>query len=494
MRPMGLITLLLTTLTLADPAVLALLGPAMPALGAPARLAPDDPAPTATGSRLSLAMAVELAARNAPAVHAAAATRNGLSAREQEVRGGALPQLSLSVGGYDLGMLSGAGGPGGSLGTSTLGSPGFGGVPGGAATTAGGMGSLGGSLGGLGGLSSLAPGASRFGQVQITVTQLIYDGGRLGDGLDAVRLSQELAESEQTGARRKAQYDAAIAYLNVLKAGSLYEVALEGERQAARHLDMAKARVARGVAAQFEVLQAGSQLAQAQAARAKAASALDLARLTLEMAIGAPVGNLDPDPAVPTGLVPDVERAWAERPELRQLAIAQDIGRSRAESQRKAVLPALMGLGSYVYQPGGTSYYVLGVALQGSLYNGGQTASRILQAEADIEREQHRIEAQRRAVRLEVQSAELARKEAAVRVATLERGVETAVEMHRLAGVRYRAGVGTGTEVVDAQAALSQARSNLVVARFDALISEILLAQALGLDLADLLQVKGRQS
>ncbi len=451
------------------------------------------PARAESGTMLTLAEAVELAGRNAPAVHAAAAARSGQEAREREIRGGSLPQITMGAAGYNLGMLGGASGIAGSAGSAgTSGAAGASGA--GSVGGLGGLAGLGSASGGLGGQTAPPPGASRFGQFQLTGTQVLYDGGRVRDGLEAARLGQDLADAELQGARRKAQYDAAIAYLNVLKARSLHEVAVEGVEQARNHLGLAQTRVKRGAGAFFEVLQAQSQLSQAQAAATKARGGLDLSGLALETAIGRTVADLEPDPGMLPDLEPDVDLAWSNRPELRQIAIKQDLERSRLAAQQKNALPTVAGLGTYVYQPGSTSYYMLGVTVQSALYNGGQTAARVDQAAAEIEKDNQRLEGQRRSVMLEVRSADVARKEAEARLATLGQGLVTAIEMHRLAQVRYRAGVGTGTEVVDAQAALTQAKGNLVMARFDARIAQVRLAQALGLDLAGLLPTKGKHS
>lgn len=417
--------------------------------------------PADSSAALTLLEAVRLASERSPSVHAAMASRQIVEAKEQEVKGGAYPQLSLSAGGFSLNMFGGSLGPLAGIGAQ-------------------------GSFGGL------SAGNNHLGQLQASATQVLYDAGRIGEGLKVARYSQQAVDLEILQARRKAQYDAAMAFMNALKAERLEEVARAAVTQAEDHVALAESRLKGGVGTRFEVLQAETHRSNATANAMKAHTVLAIARLSLETAVGEPLQALERETTIP-GEPPtsDPEAALSQRPELRQLRLKHQIDETAVAIQEKGFMPTVAGMGSYTYQPGGSHYYLVGATLQWALFNGEQTRARVSQAQGELAKDRHQLEGLRRSLQLEAQSALLTRDEAHARLATYEQSLRSASEAHRLAQVRYRAGMGTGSEVIDAQLALVQGRSNLVVARYDAQIAELRLAQAMGKDLDSMLATKG---
>lgn len=68
----------------------------------------------------------------------------------------------------------------------------------------------------------------------------------------------------------------------------------------------------------------------------------------------------------------------------------------------------------------------------------------------------------------------------ASRMQTTQTAVSLAEEDYRIAQVRYMAGVGTNTDVLDAQVALTQAKTNYLQAMYDYNTSKIELENAIG--------------
>ena len=71
-------------------------------------------------------------------------------------------------------------------------------------------------------------------------------------------------------------------------------------------------------------------------------------------------------------------------------------------------------------------------------------------------------------------------REAEKRIQTTQTAVSLAEEDYRIAQVRYMAGVGTNTDVLDAQVALTQAKTNYLQAMYDYNTSKIELENAIG--------------
>jgi outer membrane protein len=81
---------------------------------------------------------------------------------------------------------------------------------------------------------------------------------------------------------------------------------------------------------------------------------------------------------------------------------------------------------------------------------------------------------------LEVRKAYLNMGEAEERIQVAAKTVEKSEEDVKIAKVRYAAGVGTNTEVLDAQVAQTDAKNNYTNALFDYNISKATLKKAIG--------------
>ncbi|MEG1160133.1 MAG: TolC family protein, partial [Acidaminococcaceae bacterium] len=84
-------------------------------------------------------------------------------------------------------------------------------------------------------------------------------------------------------------------------------------------------------------------------------------------------------------------------------------------------------------------------------------------------------------VQLDVRNSYLNLKEAEKRISTSYVAVAKAEEDYHIAQVRYQAGVGTNTDVIDAQVALTQAKTNYVQALYDYNTSNATLERAMGI-------------
>lgn len=87
-------------------------------------------------------------------------------------------------------------------------------------------------------------------------------------------------------------------------------------------------------------------------------------------------------------------------------------------------------------------------------------------------------------VELEVRSNYLGLREAEKRISTTQVAVAKAEEDFHIAQVRYMAGVGTNLDVIDAQVALTEAKTNFVNALYDYNTSKIALETSMGVPVA----------
>lgn len=109
----------------------------------------------------------------------------------------------------------------------------------------------------------------------------------------------------------------------------------------------------------------------------------------------------------------------------------------------------------------------------GRLYN-------VRRAESDLDRSEAELAAARQAAALEVWSAQQQLETDLANLATARRRFASADEAAQLALGRFRAGVGTITDLLNAQSSLAASRRELATAELDVRSRQIELALAIG--------------
>ncbi|MEB3236910.1 MAG: TolC family protein [Candidatus Sericytochromatia bacterium] len=441
-----------------------------------------------------LTLAEAVASARARALSVAVADAKVAQAREliTQTYAGLYPQISanasglmfkqvdsnaIGLGGFGFGGAGGLGGPGGAQG-----GVGAGGLGGGL-----GMGGLGG-LGGLGGFGAVTDAPFMLMTSGLNVSQVLFDGFQTSAGLRLAEASVAMGEEDRRAQLRKAGYDAANGFLQVLRASSLLEVAVQAQRQAQSHVESAERRFRAGTGTRFEVLQAQSRLATVEGQLRAASGGLELARLALGTALGEPLGQrpLEAQPVLPqVAFEPgrDLGPAVELRSEIQTLMAKRRMDEANLTLAETSVYPKVIGSASYTQLGLATGRSLnVSASLQVPLVDWGRNASKVASGRLDLVQTDLQLTQLRRALSTDITAAWLGRQEARDRVRIAKSGLAVAAEAQRLSDVRFKAGVGTGYEVIDAQTALTQARTGSVQAHYDALAAELRLAQSLGLD------------
>ena len=324
----------------------------------------------------------------------------------------------------------------------------------------------------------------------------IYTGGRI----DAL----ERAARAERGAIAK-DLDAARADLRLEITRAYYAVVTgrEAERVLARSLDAVdahvkdvRARLASGLIPPNDVSSAEAQasrqrLLAIEAATQRAIAEADLRRLTGNPGATAKGdGNLASETRGTASVEPLVAAALNARPErqaLEQRAASADL---RAAAVEAAKRPQIAVGGGYDYaRPNPRIFPRRGdwqtswdasINLTWTLWDGGRRAAEYGEARANARALKTRVADFDRQVSFEVRARilEFASSREAVTVADDE--IRAAVEAERAIGERYKAGVATSTDILDAQVARLQAELDRTRAIANARLAEARLERALG--------------
>lgn len=325
----------------------------------------------------------------------------------------------------------------------------------------------------------------------VVVRQNIYDFGRTAGATAAAR-GVKAAAAEGLAASRQ---DVAFR----LKTAWYLLFAAEQQVEASRKTVAAREVLARqateffkhGTRAKVETARADATLFAGKSLLIRAENNRDLARLELANAMG--VMSLDDRPLleaetaaspVPENLAALRDEALNGRSEMKRLAALRDAGSGSLKSAKSGYLPSLSGTASYgeaaqSMLPEG-KVWALGVNLTLPVFSGFTTQNQVREADAQIQG----VEAQQKTLRMqigkEVESAWLGIKESRARFEQNIKETAAAQESQRLAMERYREGLGTMVEAIDAQAQALNAETARIQAGYDEKIALARLDRALG--------------
>jgi outer membrane protein TolC len=320
----------------------------------------------------------------------------------------------------------------------------------------------------------------------LQVEYLVFDiGGRSGE-IDAAKANLLASDLAFNDTHRRIIYEVASAYYRLLNA--------EGQRQAAevslenaKTVDEdAKARLANGLATKPDELEAAAARAQADFDLQARIGTVDIARGDLATAIGITPGTvfkvegieqLKLPSAVADSVDREMDRSFSQRPDLLQQLARLRAADASIKVAKSTYYPSLSFKGdggwarAYGQQDLFPGHYAQGevwtaeLELRWTLFDGARREYRVARAKADKRAAQAEIDALRDQIANQVWSA-YANMQTALRQQQAATALLTASQQsYEAAHDSYGYGVRNLLDVVSAQKALAQARSEDIAAR-----------------------------
>jgi len=327
----------------------------------------------------------------------------------------------------------------------------------------------------------------------LNLSRMLYTGGRIRANVDAAASNLMIETENARRVQQEVIFGVVRAYYNVLRAQQSLKANEEAVIQVQQHLEIARRRLQVGKAAKLDVLRAEVQFANVQQALIRGRNDLRLARIGLHNAMGldstVPIEIVNA--SIPSGpetlsLESALSQAYQSRPEWRRNEMELRKTEAEYRSARAEFSPALSMVGSYNYEgghfPPDIKNWNVGLVLTIPVSDGGSSRANAMQAKARKEQTLAMKELLRQKIALEVESALLSLEEASDRIETTAKSVEQAREAVQIAQEKYRVGMGSGIEVLDAQVALTQAETNALQAVFDRAVAKAQLELAIGKD------------
>jgi outer membrane protein len=335
----------------------------------------------------------------------------------------------------------------------------------------------------------------------LSVNQLLYDFGKTGNALDAVRWGTRSSQQDLERIVQEVILNVKQAYYALLQARKLVLVEQKTVEQTESHLRQAQAFFRAGSKPRFDVTRAEVDVNTARLGLINAKNGVRIRTIALNNAMGTDPGQaieID-DVFPPPQEMPPLEKASSDalkgRPELAKADMDIETAKARVRSEESNYLPTLSANGAYNWATGTQNLgqfsgfplqgdiqnsWNAGVMLSVPLFQGGLTKGRVSEARANLMALEMQRDAARQSILLEVNQSYADMESAKVRIEVMESSLQKARESLDLAQGRYEAGIGPYIEVTDAQLAAVQAETDYVQAQYDYQLSVARLLKAMG--------------
>jgi len=343
----------------------------------------------------------------------------------------------------------------------------------------------------------------------VKVQESIYEGGRITSALRSAKLTREQALLNYQAVVADTLLNVRVAYDDTLLAAQEIAVNEASVKLLTHELDDARQRFEAGTAPQLNVLRAQVELANEQPKLIQARNTHRIAKNNLVNLLGydVPSAALEEIPLqltdsmeagpVEWDLPSSVRRAMEKRPELGALRKTAGLRREDVATAKSGYKPSAQIFGGYEWQSypysdnleRDLSGWMAGAQVNWNLFDGASTRGKVIEAQARYDQAKLDVEESRRQIELDVRTAYSNLIEARESLESQKKTQEEAEEALRQAEARLGAGSGTQLDVLDAQTALTQARTTQIQALHDYSVARARLQRAIGDDM----QIQGQK-
>lgn len=327
----------------------------------------------------------------------------------------------------------------------------------------------------------------------ISASLPIFTGGELQGQIGQAKANYRSMLSAEEQAYNEMKETATTGYFNMLNATNMKALRQESVDRLQAHLDNVIAQYNVGIVARADVLRSEVELANAQQNYITASNEYDVAEATLNNIIGTPLGTtlllkdrLQYEP-YENDMAYCLAYSEQHRPELKQAEYAIDSAEAALVVARSGHMPKVYANASNNWGGNGSDWpgdddenWSVGVTASMNVFDSGVTWSKIHAAQENLAKAKESQRQIKDNVELEVRTDYLNLREAEKRITTTQVAVASAEEDYHIAVVRYQAGVGTNIDVMDAQEALTQAKTNYYQALYNYNTSKAALNTSMG--------------
>lgn len=328
------------------------------------------------------------------------------------------------------------------------------------------------------GTDPLFPSINRSYAAKLTMQQNLFSGFRLRRSLEMSERNAEAVRAESVKDESDLVLTVTVAYWNLYRAVRAEDVLAQSVQQVSAHLTDVRNFRTQGLATDFDVLKVETRLSEIHVRHIEARSLVTLTQMSLNSLIGNALGT----PVIPVDRPTIADTAEVAAPRLESLMqrAREQRPEAVAAKERRAMQEAALGLARGGWYPQillSASYdyarpnqrviplkdaweqtWDVGITFQWNIWDWFATSSQTAQARASLSVADAMLDQVHTAVALDAAQSYLKAVEAKERIAASTLGAKLAEEGFRIAQERYRQGMASNSDLLDAETALVQAR------------------------------------
>ena len=330
----------------------------------------------------------------------------------------------------------------------------------------------------------------------ISVSQLLYSGSYLV-ARKAARDYRDLVQKQMVSKQNEIRNQVIDAYLPALLISESVKTLDKNIANLEKLLSETKALNQQGFVENLDMDRLSLTLENIKTQRANLLRNKELVVNALKFVMGAAQDESFEVSDDVVGLLTDVNLADLEgapdfnkRPEYALIKQGERMQALQLELSKAGTLPTVAGFASYSYGFQGNSfkkddYFFLPTGLVGAkvsmpIWNGGGSPHTKQRAVLAMELAKNQRVEFENAVNLQVANARLAYNNAKTNLAAQEKNMALAEKICNISKSKYKEGVGSSVEIIQAESTLYQNQQNVIQARYDMLKAKMDLDKALG--------------
>ena len=332
-----------------------------------------------------------------------------------------------------------------------------------------------------------------YNSLALGITQPVYTGQRLQKEFESAAITAELARLDYRLAETDLVFQVRSAYFSALRLKKTVSVAGELVNNRQRHLSEVEKRVKVGVLPKVEQLKSEVGLAHSQDVLYSAENNYSFSRSLLNRLLENPIDTVLvlEEITVDTGTKPSAPdyyyaQARQNRPEIEAARLDAVQAEKGVSIARSGYYPQVSLQLSHqenqadAFDSDWHDYNEAALVFSCDIWNWGRNREKVNTSRNLLEQARLNQQKVERNIALEVKNAYLAVVSARTRIVTAEKAIDQAEETLKMQTIRFKEGMATNTEVLDADFALSQTKNDYFNAVYDFYQAETALNKSIG--------------
>ncbi|NEU65269.1 TolC family protein [Spirosoma agri] len=342
-------------------------------------------------------------------------------------------------------------------------------------------------------------GVNYAGNATINLNQVIYSAS-LNVGLRAAATYRELAQRNLQSSKVTVAEQVAKAYYGVLVAVERAKLLDYNISRLDTIFNETKAMNQQGFVEKLDVQRLEVQANNLRAERQNVQNLIELSYTLLKFQMGLGVNDeitlseqlqdRSIDDLRPL-ISPDPTFQYRSRIEYSTLETQIKLAEQDIELTQKGYYPSVSGFANYGYNSGRNifsqlitapwlNFGTVGLSLQVPIFDGFLKKSQIIQKRITLQKAQNSGELLRNSIDLQIRQSSIVLNNGLQTLQTQQRNRDLAQEIVRVSQIKYKEGVGSSIEVLNAEASLREAQTNYFSSLYDFLIAKVDQDRSLG--------------